>query len=197
MKILFATSNQNKIREAHALLSELGHSVEELRINGNLPDFIEPQSSDLREVANSKIKQAISLIKDTELEDYAIMVEDSGLFIDALHGFPGVFSSFVYDSIGLDGILALLEKSTNRSAEYRTVTILQWKNKIWESSGVCKGTISVEKLGKEGFGYDPIFIPLQGNGSTFSQMSIQQKTLISHRTFSLKGLLDSLKLPSK
>ncbi|MBD50949.1 MAG: non-canonical purine NTP pyrophosphatase [Euryarchaeota archaeon] len=197
MKILFATSNQNKIREAHALLSELGHSVEELRINGNLPDFIEPQSSDLKEVANSKLKQAISLIKDTELEDYAIMVEDSGLFIDEFPGFPGVFSSFVYDSIGLNGILTLLEKSTNRSAEYRTVTILQWKNKIWESSGVCKGTISVEKLGKEGFGYDPIFIPLQGNGSTFSQMNIKQKTLISHRTFSLKGLLDSLKLPSK
>jgi XTP/dITP diphosphohydrolase len=197
MKILFATSNQNKIKEAHALLSELGHSVEEMRINGNLPDFIEPQSSDLKEVANSKLKQAISLIKDTELEDYAIMVEDSGLFIDEFPDFPGVFSSFVYDSIGLNGILSLLEKSTNRSAEYRTVTILQWKNKIWESSGVCKGTISDEKLGKEGFGYDPIFIPLNGNGLTFSQMNIKQKTLISHRTFSLKGLLDSLKLPSK
>ena len=197
MKIFFVTSNQNKIQEAHALLSELGHSVVGLRINGKLPDFIEPQSSDLKEVANSKLKQAISLMEDTELEDYAIMVEDSGLFIDEFPGFPGVFSSFVYDSIGLNGILALLEKSTNRSAEYRTVTLLQWKNKIWESSGICKGTISIEKLGEEGFGYDPIFIPLQGDGSTFSQMNIKQKTLISHRTFSLKGLLDSLKLPSK
>ena len=197
MKIFFATSNQNKIQEANTLLSELGHSVEELRINGKFPNFIEPQSSDLKEVAASKLKQAIALIEDTELEDYAIMVEDSGLFIDQFPGFPGVFSSFVYESVGLNGILNLLEKSTNRSAEYRSVTLLHWKNKIWESSGVCKGTISFEKLGQEGFGYDPIFIPLEGNGTTFSQMNRKQKTLISHRTFSLKGLLDSLKLPSK
>ncbi|MFL2957874.1 MAG: non-canonical purine NTP pyrophosphatase [Candidatus Thalassarchaeaceae archaeon] len=197
MKIFFATSNQDKIKEANTLLSELGHSVEELRINGKFPNFIEPQSSDLKEVATSKLKQAIALIEDTELEDYAIMVEDSGLFIDQFPGFPGVFSSFVYESVGLNGILNLLEKSTNRNAEYRSVTLLHWKNKIWESSGVCKGTISVEKLGKEGFGYDPIFIPLEGNGTTFSQMNRKQKTLISHRTFSLKGLLDSLKLPSK
>ena len=197
MKIFFATSNQDKIKEAHTLLSELGHSVEELRINGKFPNFIEPQSSDLKEVATSKLKQAIALIEGTELEDYAIMVEDSGLFIDQFPGFPGVFSSFVYESLGLNGILNLLEKSTNRSAEYRSVTLLHWKNKIWESSGVCKGTISFEKLGQEGFGYDPIFIPLEGNGTTFSQMNRKQKTLISHRTFSLKGLLDSLKLPSK
>ena len=197
MKIFFATSNQDKIKEANILLSELGHSVEELRINGKFPNFIEPQSSDLKEVATSKLKQAIALIEDTELEDYAIMVEDSGLFIDQFPGFPGVFSSFVYESVGLNGILNLLEKSTNRNAEYRSVTLLHWKNKIWESSGVCKGTISFEKLGEEGFGYDPIFIPLEGNGTTFSQMIRKQKTLISHRTFSLKGLLDSLKLPSK
>ena len=132
MKIFFATSNQDKIKEAHTILSELGHSVEELRINGKFPNFIEPQSSDLKEVAASKLKQAIALIEGTELEDYAIMVEDSGLFIDQFPGFPGVFSSFVYESVGLNGILNLLEKSTNRSAEYRSVTLLHWKNKIWK-----------------------------------------------------------------
>ncbi len=95
------------------------------------------------------------------------------------------------------GILNLLGNSSNRYAEYRAVTLLQWKNKIWESSGICKGTISNEKLGDGGFGYDPIFIPQQGNGSTFSQMSSKQKSLISHRSYSLKGLLDSLNLPSK
>ena len=159
MKIFFATSNQDKIKEANILLSELGHSVEELRINGKFPNFIEPQSSDLKEVATSKLKQAIALIEGTELEDYAIMVEDSGLFIDQFPGFPGVFSSFVYESLGLNGILNLLEKSTNRNAEYRSVTLLHWKNKIWESSGVCKGTISVEKLGKEGFGCSVAMVP--------------------------------------
>tara|TARA_B100001996_G_scaffold16534_1_gene13757 strand:+ start:112 stop:705 length:594 start_codon:yes stop_codon:yes gene_type:complete len=197
MRILFATGNQNKINEANILFSELGHSVEGLIINGELPNFIEPQSPNLEDVAASKLKQAISLIEGTELEECAIMVEDSGLFIDQFPGFPGVFSSFVYDSIGLMGILNLLGNSSNRYAEYRAVTLLQWKNKIWESSGICKGTISNEKLGDGGFGYDPIFIPQQGNGSTFSQMPSKQKSLISHRTYSLKGLLDSLNLPSK
>ena len=166
-------------------------------INGELPNFIEPQSPNLEDVAASKLKQAMSLIEGTELEECAIMVEDSGLFIDQFPGFPGVFSSFVYDSIGLMGILNLLGNSSNRYAEYRAVTLLQLKNKIWESSGICKGTISNEKLGDGGFGYDPIFIPQQGNGSTFSQMSSKQKSLISHRSYSLKGLLDSLNLPSK
>jgi|TARA_B100001250_G_scaffold186669_1_gene160467 XTP/dITP diphosphohydrolase len=197
MRILFATGNQNKINEANILFSELGHSVEGLIINGELPNFIEPQSPNLEDVAASKLKQAMSLIEGTELEECAIMVEDSGLFIDQFPGFPGVFSSFVYDSIGLMGILNLLGNSSNRYAEYRAVTLLQWKNKIWESSGICKGTISNEKLGDGGFGYDPIFIPQQGNGSTFSQMSSKQKSLISHRSYSLKGLLDSLNLPSK
>ena len=91
MKIFFVTSNQNKIQEAHALLSELGHSVEGLRINGNLPDFIEPQSSDLKEVANSKLKQAISLMEDTELEDYAIMVEDSVYLLMSFQVFRSFF----------------------------------------------------------------------------------------------------------
>jgi|TARA_B100001142_G_scaffold30391_1_gene26980 XTP/dITP diphosphohydrolase len=197
MKILFATGNQNKINEAKILFNELDYSIEGLKIKGKLPNFVEPQSNDLEVVAVSKLKQAVSLLKNNNLEEYAILVEDSGLFIDKFSDFPGVFSSFIYDSIGLSGILNLLENSTNRYAEYRTVTILQWKNKIWKSSGICKGTISNKELGEGGFGYDPIFIPLEGDGLTFSQMTNTEKSLISHRSNSLRGLLDSLKHPSK
>ena len=91
MKIFFATSNQNKINEANIMLSKLGHSVQGLRINGKLPNITEPQSSELKEVAFSKLKQVRSLIDGTELEDCAVMVEDSGLFINQFPGFPGVF----------------------------------------------------------------------------------------------------------
>ena len=115
------------------------------------------------------------------------MVEDSGLFIDKFSDFPGVFSSFIYDSIGLSGILNLLENSTNRYAEYRTVTILQWKNKIWKSSGICKGTISNKELGEGGFGYDPIFIPL-GKKNTFGQIKPSQKYKIDHRFKAFKKI---------
>ncbi len=87
MRILFATGNQNKINEANILFSELGHSVEGLIINEELPNFIEPQSPNLEDVAASKLKQAMSLIEGTELEECAIMVEDSGLFIDQFPGF--------------------------------------------------------------------------------------------------------------
>jgi XTP/dITP diphosphohydrolase len=125
------------------------------------------------------------------------MVEDSGLFIDSLNNFPGVFSSFVYDSIGLSGILKLVNEDIIRGAEYRAVTIIYSNGEIQKSTGICRGRLSREELGDNGFGYDPIFIPEQGNGNTFSQMSNIDKSTISHRTYSLIGLLDSFKDPSK
>ena len=78
MKILFATGNQNKINEAKILFNELDYSIEGLKIKGKLPNFVEPQSNDLEVVAVSKLKQAVSLLKNNNLEEYAILVEDSG-----------------------------------------------------------------------------------------------------------------------
>jgi inosine/xanthosine triphosphate pyrophosphatase family protein len=75
MNIIFATGNKNKIAEANDLLGELGHTVQGLIIDGKKPNFIEPQSANLLEVALSKISQARSMIKNTDLEGSAILVE--------------------------------------------------------------------------------------------------------------------------
>jgi len=197
MKILFATGNKNKIAEAGTLFRELGYDVEGLIVNGNQPNFIEPQCNSLMQVALSKIAQARSMIKNSDLEGSAILVEDSGIFIDSIENFPGVFSSFIFETIGLSGILKLLETSQDRGAEYRCVTILDWNGKMYHSNGTCRGKLGKKEVGKNGFGYDPIFIPDEGNGRTFSEMTKIEKSSISHRSNSLRGLLTSLQHPSK
>ena len=90
MKVLFLTSNRNKVIEANAILSNLGYEVEQFLVNGLPPEFIEPQSSSISDVSELKIQQALELISETEFENHALLVEDSGLFIESLNDFPGV-----------------------------------------------------------------------------------------------------------
>ena len=84
MRILFATGNENKIIEAREVLEPLNHSVEGLVIDGQRPDFDEPKHLGLTAVAQAKIEQALALIQGTSHEGSAILVEDSGIFLDAL-----------------------------------------------------------------------------------------------------------------
>ena len=126
-----------------------------------------------------------------------MMVEDSGLFIDSLDGFPGAYSSFVEGTVGLDGILRLLEEADDRGAEYRAVAIVDLDDRTWQSNGVCRGRISREMLGTGGFGYDPIFIPNEGDGRTCAQMNAEEKSAISHRGQALKGLSEVLSSASR
>ena len=197
MEILFATGNVHKISEAAAILNLLGHTVSPLLIDGNLPELEEPQADGLETVASAKIKQAKSMVQGTPLADSAILVEDSGLFIDSLDGFPGPFSSYVERSLGLNGILKLLDGIEERRAEYRAVAILEVEGRELLATGVCQGVIAEECLGERGFGYDPIFVPDEGDGRTCAQMSSEEKSEISHRGRALKAMSELLKSPSK
>ena len=197
MEILFATGNVHKISEAAAILNLLGHTVSPLLIDGNLPELVEPQADDLETVASAKINQAKSMVQGTPLADSAILVEDSGLFIDSLDGFPGPFSSYVERSVGLNGILKLLDGTEERRAEYRAVAILEVEGRELLATGVCQGVIAEECLGERGFGYDPIFVPDEGDGRTCAQMSSEEKSEISHRGRALKVMSELLKSPSK
>jgi len=197
MEILFATGNVHKISEAAAILNLLGHTVSPLLIDGNLPELVEPQADDLETVASAKINQAKSMVQGTPLADSAILVEDSGLFIDSLDGFPGPFSSYVERSVGLNGILKLLDGTEERRAEYRAVAILEVEGRELLATGVCQGVIAEECLGERGFGYDPIFVPDEGDGRTCAQMSSEEKSEISHRGRALKAMSELLKSPSK
>ena len=197
MKVLFLTSNKNKVFEANQTLSELGYEVEQFLINGVAPEIIEPQSSQIEIVSEYKIQQALELISGTNFENYALLVEDSGLFIECLNDFPGVFSSYFFETIGNQGIIKLLANEANRDAEYRAYSILYRDGKYFHALGKCMGRISNEVKGSNGFGYDPVFIPNSGDGRTFGEMEDYEKVSKSHRGESLRILYDKLSLPSK
>ncbi|DAC35749.1 MAG: non-canonical purine NTP pyrophosphatase [Candidatus Thalassarchaeaceae archaeon] len=197
MRILFATSNKNKITEAAQILGPLGHTVEGLVIDGKRPVFNEPKELGLEAVTESKIEQALTLIEGTEFEGAAVLVEDSGVFTYAFEGWPGANSADVEEKIGLDGVLNRISKSKNKGGEYRAVVILSDGNNNWKTIGVCKGKFSDEKRGENGFGYDPIFIPEEGDGRTFAEMESSAKSSISHRGAAMKALSSALGGPSK
>ena len=135
MRILFATGNENKIIEAQQTLAPLGHTVEGLLIDGKRPDFNEPKELGLETVAEAKILQALTLIEGTELQGSAILVEDSGIFLDAFPNWPGAESSDVKKEIGLLGVIERVNKSEIRGAEFRAVAILSDGSNFWKSKG--------------------------------------------------------------
>ena len=197
MRILFATSNKNKVTEAGTLLAESGHTVEQLLVGGIAPDFSEPKELGIEAVASSKMSQALLLLQQENIERAAVMVEDSGIFLDAFDEWPGAESADVETEIGLDGILSLLGDDLPRGAEYRAVAMVSDGNSTWIAEGICRGEIADSAKGDGGFGYDPIFIPEEANGRTCAQLSSLEKSAISHRGFALKGVSELLNLPSK
>lgn len=180
-KIYFITSNSGKLQEVKIRFSGIG--IEGIGKNIGYPEI---QADSLREVA----EYGVGVVKNKI--DKPFILEDAGLFIDKLHGFPGVYSSYVYKTIGLNGILELLKDKNNRTAFFRSVFAYCAPNEMPRFfEGECKGKISFEKKGSYGFGYDPIFVP--GNQKrTFAEMSPERKNKYSHRGKSLNKLLEYL-----
>lgn len=182
-KIFFATSNPGKLSEAKKLLKPLNFEVEQL----NIP-YPEIQGPDLEEVALFGMNW---ILKEKDFEG-GVFLEDAGLFIDALSDFPGVYSKFVFTSIGCEGLLRLLEGREDRSARFEAVIAYCGDDKepvIFK--GMLEGTISCEPKGDHGFGYDPIFIP-QGQQKTFAEMETEEKNWFSHRARALTKLVEFL-----
>ncbi|HEX7391580.1 MAG TPA: RdgB/HAM1 family non-canonical purine NTP pyrophosphatase [Thermoplasmata archaeon] len=124
--------------------------------------------------------------------DRPLMMDDSGLFIDALKGFPGVYSSYVFRTLGCDGILKLMQGVGNRSARFECcIGFIRPGIKPHISKGVAKGRISEEKAGSGGFGYDPIFVP-EGYSKTYAQIEVTEKNGISHRGRAIEAFLKEL-----
>ncbi len=152
-------------------------------------DYIEIRSDSIEDVARDSAMAAYKRCKDS------VFVEDSGLFIDFLNGFPGAYSSWVYKKLGNRGILKLMEGAHNRSATFEAiVAFVKRKGELQLFRGKCHGTISTEERGKKGFGYDPIFIP-DGEHQTFAE-SIELKNKLSHRYKALLEFSKSLPLRS-
>ena len=168
--IFFASSNVHKYEEAEKILSEFG-----IKLGFYQTRLTEIQEDSLPKIAEQKVLDAFNRCKN------AVIVEDDGLFIDSLSGFPGPFSSYVFKTIGNNGILKLVED--NRGAKFRAVIAYcdsNKKPKLFEYS--ISGKISKNLQGK-GWGYDPIFIPEKQN-KTYAELA--EKNKISHRYESLK-----------
>ena len=171
-ELFFASSNENKFQEAERILSNFG-----MQINFFKTTLEEIQSNNLNDIAEQKAINAYELVKKS------VIIEDDGLFIDSLNGFPGPYSSYVYDTIGNKGIMNLLENSEFRDAKF--VSIIAYLGgsdgvKLFESSIAEKISSVIEK---GGWGYDPIFIP-DGESKTYANVSDKDK--LSHRAASLK-----------
>ena len=197
MRILFATSNENKVAEASMLLVEYGHVVEQLLVGGIAPQFDEPKELGIKAVARSKMSQALLLLAQEDIKEVAVMVEDSGVFLDAFDEWPGSESADVEAEIGLEGVLSLLEDKMSRGAEYRAVALVSDGNSIWSAEGICRGIIAESAKGEGGFGYDSIFIPDEGDGRTFGEWEEGKYTGITHRAKAMNSLVELLKVPSR
>ncbi|WP_456369700.1 XTP/dITP diphosphatase [Geoglobus sp.] len=166
MRVRFITSNRGKFEELREIGKSFGVEVEWVEM-----EYLEPQGSDLEFVAR---KSAEMLVNEVEPPFF---VEDSGLFIDALNGFPGVYSSFVFKTIGNDGVLKLMEGVEDRGARFVCVIAFSDGERVKTFAGEVKGRIAMEKRGEWGFGYDPIF---EVDGRTFAEMG-EEKNEMSHR----------------
>ena len=171
--ITFVSTNQNKFFEVQLILSTQNVSVEFAKIS-----LVEIQSYSLEEIAREKAKTAFAEV------GRQVIVEDDGLFIDSLGGFPGPYSSFVFRTIGNDGILKLLTGSANRSAYFRS--LIAFYNGITLSifEGRVDGRISKRVTEGGGWGYDPIFVP-DGTDLTFAELK-KSKNEYSHRRRALE-----------
>ncbi len=176
-RIAFATSNADKLREVRAIFRRYGVSV--LWDRRRLP---EPQADSLREVVRAKL----AAVPSRALPGVPVLVEDSGIFLSGLRGFPGVYSRFVYDSIGLGGVLRLLE-GQERTASFRTAAGIRIGRTEWITEGRVEGTIASAPRGTAGFGYDPIFVP-RGGRRTFGELSSEEKERFSHRGRAIRSV---------
>jgi XTP/dITP diphosphohydrolase len=169
--IYFVTGNMGKFEEAKGILGD----VEQRNIG-----YTEIQADSLEEVA------AFGMREVREKLDGPVMIEDAGLFIESLKGFPGVYSAYVFDTIGNEGVLRLMEEAQDRRAVFRSV--LGYAEPGMEPvlfKGELEGEITTEPRGSGGFGYDPIF---EVGGKTIAEMDLAEKNKISHRGASIRAL---------
>lgn len=121
-----------------------------------------------------------------------LFIDDSGLFVDALKGFPGVYSSYVFKTLGCEGILRLMEGVEGRGARFECcIGYMEPGGDPYIAKGVAHGTISRGMAGTGGFGYDPIFVP-EGGSRTYAQIDVAEKNTLSHRGRAMAKFIEDL-----
>ena len=190
MKLIFASHNEHKTTEIRQLLPP---DIQLLSLNDlNYHDEIEESADTLEGNALLKATHVFTLFK------LPCFADDSGLEVEALDNRPGVYSARYAgepknDDRNIAKLLDDLKESTNRSARFRTVITLILPTTSLSFEGIIEGEITHEKKGSNGFGYDPVFQPIESS-ITFAQMSMEQKNTISHRALALEKMISFLSL---
>lgn len=180
MEAIFVTSNPNKAREAAEILG-----VELRSVGLDLPEL---QALDVAEVAAAKAAAARETLSDP---DFSILVEDSGLVVDAWNGLPGALTKWFLRSVGNEGLLKMLSNEENRSARaVCAVAIAGADGSVRVFVGEVGGSVAPELRGSGGFGWDPIFIP-EGHSETYAELGAE-KHRDSHRARALKAAREAI-----
>ena len=182
MNINLVTSNQGKVEELTAILRPFGHTASQLPV-----ECPEIQAMTLEEVVDFGLTWLHGQKTQTPL-----IIDDAGVFVEKLQGFPGVYSRYVYDTIGPQGLLRQLEHIEDRQASFKCVLgLLLEDGTTHKFVGECKGWKIHEMRGDGGCGYDPLFIP-KGYNKTFGEMSTKEKNTVSHRSLAINKFINFL-----
>lgn len=179
MVLKFVTGNRHKFQEAERILKEYGVKVEHVSLS--IP---EERGDDCEVIAAGAARRAYEKLRKP------LFTEDSGLFIESLNGFPGPYSAWVFSKLGNDGILRLMTGTVKRDASFISAIGYADKEGVRTFLGTCPGSITPEKRGSSGFGYDPVFMP-RGSSRTFSE-DPAEKRHVSHRRRALEKLAEWL-----
>jgi XTP/dITP diphosphohydrolase len=184
MKLVFASNNKNKIQEIQALVPNTIQivSLEEIGCTEDIPETADT-------IEGNAILKANYV---TEKYGYDCFADDTGLEVEALNGAPGVYSArFAGEqkdaNDNMDKLLSELKDKSYRKANFKTVIALNLNGKQNLFTGIINGKIIEEKIGTNGFGYDPIFVA-DGYEKTFAELSMEEKSTISHRGIAVKDL---------
>lgn len=188
MKLVFATHNHNKLKEIEALLPE---HIELLSLDDiGCTEEIEETGSTIDENAIIKAEYVKTHY------NYDCFADDTGLEVESLAGAPGVYSARYAgeeknDEANVTKLLRQLEQYEDRKARFKTVIALSLDRKQSLFTGICEGRIINERRGKNGFGYDPVFMP-KDHEKTFAEMELSEKSKISHRAKAFNSLIEYL-----
>ena len=187
--LVFATNNKHKLREVSEMLEGVVEikSLAEMGLEGDIPETADT-------LQGNALQKAQWVWDRTHLDCFA---DDTGLEVDALGGAPGVYSArYAGEHCSFDDninkMLDAMEGQTNRKADFRTVICLMENGVPRYFEGRVDGCILTERYGKEGFGYDPIFMP-DRFAVSFAEMPLEVKNQISHRGLAVKKLVEYLK----
>lgn len=187
-QLVLASANPKKVAELKDLLAA---HFDVLPRPSAAPETIE----DLDTLEGNARKKAAEI---AAFSGAAALADDTGLFVEALHGEPGVYSARYAgpesDPVAnVAKLLGALEGSADRSARFETVVAIVWPDgRELLARGQVEGRIALAPTGEGGFGYDPVFVPAEGDGRSFAEMTSNEKAEISHRARALAALRSKL-----